>query len=86
MGEGVLHQNDLVPIGGLHAGDAASATVLGSEGIVVHAFDIPVAGKGNDDILLRDNNSAEALFLQQNLQFFLSQQRQYVLRFLLLSH
>ena len=54
MGEGVLHQNDLVPIGGLHAGDAASATVLGSEGIVVHAFDIPVAGQGNDDILLRD--------------------------------
>ena len=54
MGLGVVHEPHDVPGGGLHAGDAAPAAMLGFEGIVVHPFDVVVAGEGNEDVLLGD--------------------------------
>ena len=51
---GVVHQAHHVAGGGLHAGNAPSAAVLGFEGIIVDPLNVVVAGEGDEDVLLRD--------------------------------
>ena len=54
MGLDVLHQFDRIARSGLDADDAAPATMLGGEGIVVHPLEITIVGQKDQDVLLRD--------------------------------
>ena len=54
VGLRVLDELHGIPADGLHASDAFAAAMLSGEGIVIDALDIAVPGKGDDDVLLRD--------------------------------
>ena len=51
---GVFDQSNDIVSNRLHTSHADAATVLGGEGIIINPLDITIAGKGDDNVLLRN--------------------------------